>query len=286
MYAVAGVSGNTGSVVAEELIRRGKKVRVIVRDAAKGEPWKQKGAEVAVGSIEDEAALTKALEGAEGAYLLLPPAMQSEDMPARGRDVGAVFARAAKAAGVKHVVFLSSIGAQHEAGTGPIRALHAIEEALKTTGLDLTFIRATYFLENWGSVLGVAAKDGVLPTFLTLGKPVPMVATVDIGRVAADALESKPHGVRIIELAGAQDYTPEQVAAELTPLVGKTVTTVPVPLDQVVPTFTQFGISAHVAELFREMYDGVNRDHVAWDGKGERRHGTTAAADVFKGMLG
>lgn len=286
MYAVAGVSGNTGSVVAEELIRRGKKVRVIVRDAAKGETWKAKGAEVAVASIEDEAALTKALEGAEGAYLLLPPAMQSEDMPARGRDVGAVFARAAKAAGVKHVVFLSSIGAQHEAGNGPIRALHAIEEELKKSGSNLTFLRPTYFLENWGSVLGVAAKDGVLPSFLTLGKAVPMVATVDIGRIAADALENAPSGIRVIEIAGPNDYTPEQVAAELSPLVGRQVNAVPVPLEQVVPTFTQFGISQHVAELFREMYDGINQDHVAWDGKGERRRGTTGAADVFKGMLG
>lgn len=38
MYAVAGVTGNTGSVVADELLRRGKEVRVIVRNAEKGEP--------------------------------------------------------------------------------------------------------------------------------------------------------------------------------------------------------------------------------------------------------
>ena len=73
MYAIAGVSGNTGSVVANTLLAAGKPVRVIVRDAAKGEPWKAKGAEVAVASLDDRAALAAALKGTQGAYLLIPP---------------------------------------------------------------------------------------------------------------------------------------------------------------------------------------------------------------------
>src|SRR5262245_3741627 len=73
MFVIAGVSGNTGSVVANTLLEAKKPVRVIVRDAAKGEPWKAKGAEVAIASVEDRAAFARALAGAEGAYLLLPP---------------------------------------------------------------------------------------------------------------------------------------------------------------------------------------------------------------------
>ncbi|HET7435093.1 MAG TPA: NmrA family NAD(P)-binding protein [Thermoanaerobaculia bacterium] len=286
MYAVAGVTGNTGSVVAEELLRRGKPVRVIVRSEEKGAAWRAKGAEVAVASIDDAEALTQALAGADGAYLLNPPDLQNEDMRSRGRHLGEVFARAVKGSGVKHVVLLSSIGAQHDSGTGPIVSVHLIEQALLATGINLTFLRPTYFIENWGSVLGVAAKDGILPSFLELGHAIPMVATADIGKVAAEALENPPQRVRIIELAGPEDYTPEAIAAVLTPLVGKPVTAVPAPLEAVVPTYTQFGISPHVAELFREMYDGVNRDHVAWDGKGERRRGTTPPSAVFQGMLG
>src|SRR5437016_5265158 len=72
MYVVAGVSGNTGKVVAETLLSQKKPVRVIVRDAAKGAAWKARGAEVAVAELDDVPALTKALAGAEGAYLLLP----------------------------------------------------------------------------------------------------------------------------------------------------------------------------------------------------------------------
>src|SRR5580704_14590954 len=75
MFAVAGVSGHTGRVVAETLLGQNKPVRVIVRDAAKGEDWKKRGAEVGLADLDDADALTQALRGASGAYLLLPPMM-------------------------------------------------------------------------------------------------------------------------------------------------------------------------------------------------------------------
>src|SRR5207244_527511 len=73
MYAIAGVTGHTGSIAAETLLAQGKPVRVIVRDAAKGAAWAKKGAEVAVASLDDVGALTKALTGVQGAFVLLPP---------------------------------------------------------------------------------------------------------------------------------------------------------------------------------------------------------------------
>ncbi len=74
MFVVAGVSGNTGSVVANTLLSQGHAVRVLVRDAAKGAAWKAKGAEVAVADLQgSEEGLASAFAGAEGAYVLLPP---------------------------------------------------------------------------------------------------------------------------------------------------------------------------------------------------------------------
>lgn len=285
MYAVAGVTGNTGSVVAGELIRRGKRVRVIVRDAAKGDVWKAQGAEVAVASVDDGDAMAAALRGVEGAYLLNPPEAGSEDFIARGGEVGDAFARAIRTSGVPHVVFLSSIGAQHEHGTGPIRALHQVEQRLVPLGIALTLLRPSYFLENWGAALGSAVSDGVLPSFIPADFRYPQIATRDIGVVAADALESVPAGVRILELAGPEDYTPADIAAVISRILGKTVEVAEGPLDAVVPTFTSFGISQHMAELYRELYEGVMNGTVGWDGSGERRRGTAAPAEVFAPML-
>lgn len=285
MYAVAGVTGNTGSVVAEELLRRGHNVRVIVRDEAKGESWKAKGTEVAVASVDDAATLTRALEGVEGAYLLYPPAMSSTDMIARGRMIGDVFARAIRDSGVKHVVFLSSIGAHHETGTGPIRALFEVEQRLFPLDVKLTLLRPTYFIENWGASLGPAAAEGVFPSFLPADLRFPQVATRDIGVAAADALENPPNAVRIIELAGPEDYTASDIAKSVAGVLGRDVVVGEGPLDAVVPTFTSFGVSEHVAGLFREMYEGLINGRVNWDGRGERKRGTTEPAEVLRPML-
>ena len=73
MIVVLGATGHTGSVVAETVLERKQPVRVVVRSADKGAVWAAKGAEVAVASLDDQAALTKALRGASGAYLLIPP---------------------------------------------------------------------------------------------------------------------------------------------------------------------------------------------------------------------
>src|SRR6266576_2040536 len=78
-FVVAGVSGNTGKVVAESLLAQKRGVKVVVRDSAKGEPWKAKGAEVAVADLGDADALARALRGAEGAYLLIPPNFATAD---------------------------------------------------------------------------------------------------------------------------------------------------------------------------------------------------------------
>src|SRR5580704_6932334 len=114
MFAVAGVSGHTGKVVAETLLAQKKPVRVIVRDAAKGEEWKTRGAEVAVADLGDADALANALRGTSGAYLLIPPMMGSTNVRADNARKVAAIVKAIDASGVKHVVFLSSIASQHD----------------------------------------------------------------------------------------------------------------------------------------------------------------------------
>src|SRR5690242_13128312 len=123
MFVVAGVTGHVGSVVAEQLLARGQKVKVIVRDAAKGAAWSRKGAEVAVGSLEDAASITAALRGASGFFTLLPPNFQAADFYGAQRKTADSIAAAVKESGVPHVVLLSSIGADLSDGTGPIKGL-------------------------------------------------------------------------------------------------------------------------------------------------------------------
>lgn len=288
MFVIAGVSGNTGSIVADALLAAGKQVRVIVRDAQKGEPWKKKGAEVAVASLDDAAALSTALAGAEAAYLLSPPDMGATDFLAQRRATVESYAKAIDAAKVPHVVFLSSIGAQHQTGVGIIASVAYAEERLAKTSAKLTFIRPGYFLENWASVLE-AAKGGKLPTFVPVDLKYAMVGTKDIGRTAANALlESAPKDkTQVIELAGPRDYDARDIAAILGKILGREVVAEAAPTDAVVPVFTSFGISQNIADLFRQMYVGFLDGTVAFEGgKSRFVRGSTDAEAVLRGLLG
>ena len=267
MYAIAGVSGNTGKVVAEQLLRQGKSVRVIVRDAARGETWKEKGAEVAVADLTDAAALTTALRGAEGAYLLVPPNFAAADLRAFQDQVSRSFATAVAASGIPHVVLLSSIGAQHEAGTGPIAGLHLTERLLGAIpNVLLSSLRAGYFLENLGSSLGSVKAGGALPSFFPASLAFPMVSTTDIGTLAAELLLDPPPASRIVELGTERSHV--DIVAALGARLGREVAVQEAPLEAVVPTLVGFGFSPSMAGLYAEMTSAVVSGLVAFEGHG------------------
>lgn len=284
MFAIAGVTGNTGSVVAETLLAAKAPIRVIVRDAAKGAAWKARGAEVAIADLGDAAALTAAFAGVQGAYVLLPPRPTSTAPVADNHAVADAIAAAVAAAKVPHVVLLSSVGAQHPSGTGPIATVHYAEQVLaKVT--TLTAVRAAYFMENWLGSLGALAQ-GILPTFTPAALAFPMVATRDIGRTAAAALLEGAKARQTIELAGPQDYAPTDVAAAIAAITGKAVAATEAPLDAVIPTFTSFGLSSAVAAQYREMYEGIFAGRVTWAGGDARAvRGTVTIAEVLRPAL-
>jgi uncharacterized protein YbjT (DUF2867 family) len=131
-----------------------------------------------------------------------------------------------------------------------------------------------------------ATQGGVLPTFLTPGKPVPMVATADVGRVAAELLLEPATESRVVELAHSPDHTPEDIAAALGEVLGRTITLQPGPLDAVVPTFMSMGIPKGSAELFREMISAINSGRVRHQGPPAlRRFGQLGPVDVMRSLL-
>lgn len=286
MYVISGATGNTGKVAATKLLRAGKQVRALVRDPAKAQDLAQLGAELVSVDLTDPAGLQRALSGASGAYLLSPPDMAAGDFLVERAALFDSIASAVKAAAPAHVVLLSSVGAQHASGTGIIQSVHGAEQALGATGVPCTFLRAAYFVQNWGAVLPVAKKDGVLPSFIPGDFTMPMVSSADVGSVAADALLEGPAGQRILELSGPQDLSPRDVAAVVAGLLGKPVTLVEAPLVAVVPTFTSFGISSNIASLYRGMYEGIQNGRVSWEGgRAEARRGAISVEETLAPML-
>ena len=287
MYVVAGATGQTGRAVADALLDGGHGVTILARDEGKASGWKAKGARIAVADLGDEAALARALQGAAGAYLLVPPDYSASDYLADRRRLARSIGRAVSSSGIPHVVLLSSTGAHRAEDTGMILAPRSGEEAIVPAARGVTVLRAAYFLENWAPVLGSAKENGVFPTFLTPDRKLPMVATRDIGSTAADALVHPAGGTRVIELAGPEDESPNDLARILSALLGRDVRAEPAPLSAVVPTFRSFGLSEGAARLSEEMFAAINQGRAGFEGDGaELRRGATGAADVFRGILG
>ena len=287
MFVITGATGNTGSVAALALLDAGKQVRVVVRNAAKAKELAARGAEVVEADLTDESAMIRAFEGADGVYLLSPPDVTLADFFAVRKKLVDSLARAVKAAAVKHVVFLSSAGAQHGSGTGIIVSTYAGEQALRATGLPVTFVRAAYFVDNWASVLQPAQQDGVLPSFIAASRAIPMVASRDIGATIARALLDGPRGTRIIELGGPAEVSPADVAAALSKILGRPVNVAEAPLEAAVPTLTSFGFSRSVAEGFREMFEGIANGKVSWEGgSAEAVRGTTSLEAELRILTG
>jgi uncharacterized protein YbjT (DUF2867 family) len=285
MFVVVGATGNTGSVVAETLVSRKQPVRIVVRSAEKGAAWKAKGAEIAVASLDDVSALTKAFEGAKGAYLLVPPnygaAAWLADQCARMDRA----AEAVKKSGISHVVFLSSVGGHIAEGTGPIKAARYGEQVLGKAVHNLTVLRPSYFMDNWAPVLDVAKGQGVLPTFIAPQAMVPMISTRDIGRVGAEQLMAGGKGKQIVELAGPEEYSPEQVAAVLSQILGREVSAQHAPLSAVGPTFKSFGFSDEAAKLFEEMYTSFSTGAIGYEHPASVIRGRVTLAEALKGFM-
>ena len=285
MFVVVGATGNTGSVVVETLLNRKQPVRVVVRSADKGARWKAKGAEVVVATLDDVPSLATAFKGGRGVYLLVPPNYGAEAWLADQRARMDCAAEAVRQSGVEHVVLLSSIGGHLHGGTGPIRAASYGEHALGCIAKRLTVLRPCYFMDNWAPVISAAKAQGILPTFIAPQAKIPMISTKDIGRIGAEQLIAGGHGKQIVEMAGPEEYSPDQAASALSQILGKMVTIQHAPLSAVVPTFKSFGFSDEAARLFEEMYTAFSKGEIGYEHPAKLVRGTVTLSEALQGML-
>ena len=285
MFVISGATGHVGSAAAKELLAKKQPVKVVVRSAAKAEAWTKQGAQAAVGSLDDAAFLTNTLKGAAGFFAMIPPHYTAPDLYAAQRKTADAIAAAVKASGVPHVVMLSSVGADLDAGNGPIKGLHYLENVLRKTGTLLTAIRACYFQENVANSLAPARQAGIFPNMTgSADYAFPMIATKDIGALAAASLMSKPAKSEIVDLEGPS-YSNRQAAELLGKALGKELKIVEVPAAGRVQAMMQGGLPEHLAKVFDEMYAGFQKGIIK--PKGDRMvRGKTELAETVAAVAG
>lgn len=287
LYVVTGATGRTGSAAANALLNAGKRVRVVVRKASQGKRWAALDAEVAVADFTDHVSLSYAFSGADGAYIVSPPQYSSATLFSQAETMALSIASAATQAKFPKLVALSSIGAEQPNGTGWITMNRMLEETLIGTGIPVTLLRAAYFMENWKALVEVATQQHLLPSFLSpLAQKRPMIATADIGHIAADALCEYWEGARIIDLEGPHRYSPIDVANHVSLKLGETIAPVLIPEDDWSQSIAGQGFSSVAISGFIEMTQGINSGHITFNDNLniERRKGIVTLEKVIEEM--
>ena len=257
MYAVMGITGNVGGAIADTLLKHGKQVRGIVRNASKAKAWKDRGVELVVADYDDN--LAAAFTDVEGIFAMIPPNLTPEPgFPDSLARIAAI-KKAVTAARPPRAVFLSSIGSEKTSGLGLITTTHILEEELGTTGVPSAFLRAGSFMENiLYSIPAARATGQYFAFYQPIDHPYPLIATDDTGRIGAETLLSGWEGNRYIEISGPAYYSSSDVAAALSTALGKTVTAVAVPRETWIDAMAQHGMPADRSGAYIEMLDSFN----------------------------
>jgi uncharacterized protein YbjT (DUF2867 family) len=272
MFLVTGATGNVGSQVVAQLLARGERVRVFVRDANKVAQWGDR-VEIAVGEFAAPERFARAVAGADGVFLM------------NGSE-GEPFARliaAAHAQGKPRIVFLSTLFAGL-AGS-QIGKLHKDkEDAIRASGLRGTFVRPGGFMSNAYQWIGPIKAEGVVYNVMGAGRFAP-IAPEDIAAVVVQALTAPRHSSDdmtkrsyddmtnrdgVIEITGRELLTVQDQVGILSDVLGRPLRCVDVPSHAAIDGMIRAGMPQHVAAAVAESFDAIR------DGRGTIVNDTVA----------
>lgn len=174
--------------------------------------------------------------------------------------VSQVIVEAIKVSGVKVVVNLSSFGAEHSAGTGPIKGLHLHEKRMnQIDGIQLLHLRPSYFMENLLMNIPFIQKDSIMGGAIQGQVAIPMIATADIAEKAAEALIHPNFQTKSVQvLFGPDDVTMETAAAVVSQKLGRKILYLTFDGPSTKSALIGLGLSADTADQFVEMSEAFN----------------------------
>ncbi len=251
---LTGSLGNIGQHLVQKLVAAGNDVTVISSSADRKAAIENAGAKAAIGSIIDTAFLTQTFTGADAVFAMTPPNMGGQNIIENTINAGKSYAAAIKAAGVPRVVMLSSVGAEHDGGTGPITGLHHIEKLYsELSNVGVTFLRAGYFYTNFYNDVPMIQNAGIMGSNFPADVKLPLVHPSDIAQAAAEELQKTTtgHQVRYI----VSDYVS---AAEVAKTIGNAIGRPELPWvafsdEQALQGMAQAGLPPEMAGLYAEM---------------------------------
>jgi len=286
MFLVLGITGRVGGAVARHLLDHGSRVRALIRDSSKVPAWAHGNVELVEGDWSNAETIKSALDGVEGAYVMLPPFFTPSRNFAEAKVLISSYAEALGSVRLPKAVILSSFGADKTDRLGSITPLALLEQGLRDLLYPTAFIRPGSFYENY--LYGLqSGQGGVLPGFFAdNGKKAPMTAIDDIASEATKLLTGPIwNGRRVIELGSL--VSPDELAEQLGAVLGRTVAAQPTPREGWAAAMRQMGLPEGQTWALEQMLDSANSGWIDFGAPGtERVEGTTTARQVFAAAKG
>lgn len=262
---ITGATGTIGRQLAEQLAILGVPFRALVRSANNTAALAAlKGAELVTGDLSDSASLANALKGIRRAFLLTNSSEQAEALQLN-------FVKAARAAGVEHIVKLSQLAADLHSPVRFLRYHAAVEQAIRQSGMTWTFLRPNLFMQGLLGFSEPIARKGLF--FAAIGDArVSLVDTRDIAVMAAAALTQNGHAGKTYDITGPGSLMHHEIAAGFTEVLGKEVRFIDVSPEEMRQAVIGAGFPLWQA-------DGLIEDYAHY-ARGEAAIVTTAVQEV------
>ena len=253
-YVITGSVGHISKPVIKGLVKEGKNVNVITSSTDKVKEIESLGAKALTGSLFDAAFVTKAFEGAEVVYTMVPPIWQTSDWKASQLEIVQNYVNALAAnKTVKYIVNLSSVGAHLGSGTGPIDAVSALEKELnKLSGVHVKHLRPTFFYYNFLSQLPMLKHGGIMGGNYGDQK-IALVDPKDIAEATLEELLKLNFNGNSVRYISGDERTGNEIAEVLGNAIGKKFPWVVFTDEQLLKGLQDGGLSLTHASAFVEM---------------------------------
>ncbi|WP_432831587.1 NAD(P)H-binding protein [Dactylosporangium sp. CA-092794] len=263
MMVITTPTGQIGHRLVQDLLDRDAPVRVIVRDPAALPPRVRERVETVPGSHGDPEVAAAAFAGAEAVFLVVPPDPQSADVEAHYVNFARVTCAAARAAGVRRLIAVSTLGRGIAEHAGHLSAALAMDEVFDGAGLPVRVLRLPFFMENLLHQAATLREHGAFFLANTADRPLRAVATADIAATAADLLlDPTWTGPGDVPVVSPDELSPSGMASVMSEALGRPIAFGQVGLDEYRSTMEGYGMSKAWAQGLTDMAAAQNEQDV------------------------
>ncbi|MBP1924433.1 uncharacterized protein YbjT (DUF2867 family) [Sedimentibacter acidaminivorans] len=257
MNIVLGASGQIGSMLVDNLLKKDQPVRVVIRNSLKAQELKNKGIEVIIADYTDLEALKKAFYGGKSVFLLTPENPECNNFSKETQILLNNYREAILQSGATKIVGLSSSGAHIESEAGNLEASYMLEHTFSEINIEQVYVRPAYYFSNWLGYLDLVKNYGILPTFFPPEMKVSMIAPPDVAEFLSNVMICNTSQERIYEIAGQQLYSSLDIAKIFGDVLNRNVEVQQVLPEEWENTLIQAGFSKDGAKNLMLMTQAV-----------------------------